>query len=984
MRKHSQFFRNPLSLLFFLLLISTTTFSQQWLTPHDQLTTGIFAPENSQPNSTSFQAMIGTTGGTKMKPTDPNYLPKDIIKNIRSFHLMEIDFRHQFVPDDIQGQLKPHTCGCDFTIPSCSDTISCDVPTIGQAGNSSFFEWKERYCSWKQPNGAYKIDEVYASIEAIYTPSPVPVPGTPEDITCSFVKDKGYPNKWYTAEEWGGSLPNIRKNAKDYATSFIASFCPSDYNQPCLVDVLELGSEPWGDDPGLDAYIEISWGVIEAMQTAYGSIDKNGWRMKLSTGGLTAHDPNPGCGARRNQYIEDMVPNQFDVYGKSLRDYFNYISVHNYAFNTNTLCADFTVKEMPESPNGNFLKIKNMKQWAAINMPDARVNATEFGWNSGTPEGYCNYIIGEANQAAYYMRAYLLAARYGAHKAFSYATYDSYVEFIYCSTSPTKGKAEFDEGGNLISDTRQPKLILTALEQSMSKIKDKHFIKVIEENEIENGVMAYLIGDRDPNTNISTPTHLVTWKAKTLPGTTQQNVNLGEDYPTVDNNGTLITLPSTNLNINTNSNYFYLGWKNGAANEGAINNLSNSIVQASGTNSNTANVRLSGLPIVIPLTSNGCQFDNNGNLINCGNPPSSSNCADLQFTGGISQIQVTGLGNSAKVEIIGAPTNWQVVTICDGNCSSTEIIPNLTAGDYAVKVNLFGTNGSYCYKEESINVSAGGNPTNGNVDCNALQFTGDNNQISIAGLSSSYSKVEIIGAATNWQVVTICDGNCSNTQIVPNLAIGVYTIKVNLVANDGTGCYREESITVSSGGNPMSGDVDCNALQFTSSGNQITIAGQTVTPNKIEIIGSGTGWQVQTICNGNCTLPQNISNLTAGNYTVKVLLTGDDGNSCYRETLVAVGSSSNRNNFTVETANLFPNPTSNQVILETFSLKGKRGSIQVYNTFGKLVRTFPSSIFERDYQTIDISELDNGMYFLTVQTDGKPLMTGRFIIENWK
>ena len=182
------------------------------------------------------------------------------------------------------------------------------------------------------------------------------------------------------------------------------------------------------------------------------------------------------------------------------------------------------------------------------------------------------------------MRAYLLAARYGMHKAFSYATYDSYVEFIYCSTSPIKGKAVFDENKNLISDTRQPKLLLTTMEQAMDKIKDKHFIKVIEENESEDGVIAYLIGDRDPNTNNSTPTHLVTWKAKTLAGTTEQNPNLGDAYPTVDTDASFITLPSTNLSINTNDNYFYLGWKNGAANEGTISNLSNSIVQVNNAN----------------------------------------------------------------------------------------------------------------------------------------------------------------------------------------------------------------------------------------------------------------------------------------------------------------------------------------------------------------------------------------------------------------
>jgi len=56
--------------------------------------------------------------------------------------------------------------------------------------------------------------------------------------------------------------------------------------------------------------------------------------------------------------------------------------------------------------------------------------------------------------------------------------------------------------------------------------------------------------------------------------------------------------------------------------------------------------RLSGLPIVIPINANGCQFDNNGNLINCGTPPpppptNTNNCEDLQFSTADGEIQVT-------------------------------------------------------------------------------------------------------------------------------------------------------------------------------------------------------------------------------------------------------------------------------------------------------------------------------------------------------
>ena len=62
-----------------------------------------------------------------------------------------------------------------------------------------------------------------------------------------------------------------------------------------------------------------------------------------------------------------------------------------------------------------------------------------------------------------------------------------------------------------------------------------------------------------------------------------------------------------------------------------------------------------------------------------------------------------------------------------------------------------------------------------------------------------YNKVEIIGSHTDWQTVTICDGNCSNTQVISSLANGEYRVKVNQGGNDGSWCYREEKMNVTTG-----------------------------------------------------------------------------------------------------------------------------------------------------------------------------------------
>jgi len=120
-------------------------------------------------------------------------------------------------------------------------------------------------------------------------------------------------------------------------------------------------------------------------------------------------------------------------------------------------------------------------------------------------------------------------------------------------------------------------------------------------------------------------------------------------------------------------------------------------------------------------------------------------------------------------------------------------------------VNQSGHDGSYCYREEQVVV---GNNANDNADCDKLIFTAENGQIIVEGLTASYDKVEIIGRNTDWQVVTVCDGDCADTQIIPDLAAGEYSVKVNQGGADGTFCYREEKITLENGSSSRNGVLD--------------------------------------------------------------------------------------------------------------------------------------------------------------------------------
>ena len=240
-------------------------------------------------------------------------------------------------------------------------------------------------------------------------------------------------------------------------------------------------------------------------------------------------------------------------------------------------------------------------------------------------------------------------------------------------------------------------------------------------------------------------------------------------------------------------------------------------------------------------------------------------CDNIIFISGNTQIKLEGLVTAySKVEIIGRNTDWQVIPICDGDCSTTQIIPDLANGEYTIKVIMGDNDGTYCYREKKLAVFK---EEPNSVNCDELDFVSENGQVSVSGLVTAYSKVEIIGKNTDWQVIPICDGDCFATQIIPDLANGEYTIKVIMGNNDGTYWYREKKLAVFK---EEPNSVNCDELDFVSENGQVSVSGLVTAYSKVEIIGKNTDWQVIPICDGDCSTTQIIPNLADGEYAVKV------------------------------------------------------------------------------------------------------------------
>ena len=523
--------------------------------------------------------MIGSNGGKEIGNTfTSNFAAGGIIRNTRSFHLMESDFWYSYFPKD--GQLKVLECDCDDNL---FDDLACGVDAcneyfVGQSGEGSKFQsWKEHYCSWKKTSGIFKMKEIYASLESI-NPK-LDFLGS-QDIPCSTTGlGRNYPDKWYLESEWGNSISEIQDNARKYAESFVATFCPKDENKSCVVDVLEVGNEPWGSSLSKNAYHAILRGIKDALVNEYQTSDINQWRMKLAPAAFEAYY-NPvnttPCLGEVNHYVNDMIPND-------VKPFLSFASVHNYPGTYNATCQSqeqtvYTIR--PESDNGGFLTLKNMKKWLEDpnnNMTHAKLNMTEFGWNSNTftTSGQTYQGIGEVGQAAYVIRGILIGARYGIHKAFVYSYKDDLQEPLF----GTMG---------LINSSGNKKKVLLSLEKLLNNIKDKQFLRKIEENNnTNNGVFAYVLGNTD-----GTPTHLVAWKPSDLnEGITSYPI------PAPIGQETTITMESTDITINSNSSYFYLSWDN--TQDKNINDGS-SVVSVNTANPSQVQIRLSPIPIIIP------------------------------------------------------------------------------------------------------------------------------------------------------------------------------------------------------------------------------------------------------------------------------------------------------------------------------------------------------------------------------------------------
>lgn len=371
-----------------------------------------------KPHRHTLHEMFGVTGGTNWdSEIKKDSFPGRIFANARMFYLQEKDF----------GGKKPGTY----------------QPEVFREG-ARWGGFGENY--YRSKNWKARIPYLIHSWETVGK----------------------WPDKWYTCSEWG----DIEKTVYRYTQNYLATFCPKEPEKDCLVDLLEIGNEPWGPNtPGPECFARILNTVIRAGDDYYG----DQWRLKLSAPAFQNSKPD----SRINDYIGNMLPPE-------VIPRLSAISGHFYAFEQGT----HHINQPPESPKGHYREFIDLVAWRDSHAPSLDLNITETGWNSHT--------IGEKAQAAYLLRALLLGARYGVNKLIFYELYDQPGVPIYSSCG-------------LIDANHRPKTSYFIIRDFLARYGSYRFESVLSEEDVyvfrlsDGTKLLYLAWDGGPFTETGRP-----------------------------------------------------------------------------------------------------------------------------------------------------------------------------------------------------------------------------------------------------------------------------------------------------------------------------------------------------------------------------------------------------------------------------------------------------------------------------------------------
>jgi len=311
---------------------------------------GLDAQYNKQSPHTFGEMIAVNDGGNRFHDYTSNYSNPNGLSNpmleitdvVRYFVQMQEDFA---VTVDV-SQLPRITNG---------NPISMTANTVGGVG---FLNNKAILQGLK--NQGFEVHACFAALS--------PTDGT-------YQTSRPFPEQWYFANEWannpGINYEGVKLSVKNYTTAFINTMSPPNCTgNNCLVDVFEMGNEPWGyPDPKI--YHAIITGAWEAFNEVYGA--SSNWKMDFIA---------PSFQAFRENILDCNNPTQLNALNLQTEPYYQLcqydeigefldlpcqvmndidaINIHPYGFKNGNI---FTFKTEPEHPESEFNQIKNTVVW---------------------------------------------------------------------------------------------------------------------------------------------------------------------------------------------------------------------------------------------------------------------------------------------------------------------------------------------------------------------------------------------------------------------------------------------------------------------------------------------------------------------------------------------------------------------------------------------------------------------------------------------
>lgn len=212
--------------------------------------------------------------------------------------------------------------------------------------------------------------------------------------------------------------------------------------------------------------------------------------------------------------------------------------------------------------------------------------------------------------------------------------------------------------------------------------------------------------------------------------------------------------------------------------------------------------------------------------------------------------------------------------------------------------------------------------------------------------------------------------NGEATDSISNLSAGEYTVTVI----DASGCSSVETFVLTQ---PDLLIVDIDIIRGTpenveEGGIFVTIEGGVPPYNhQWTVIESGA------IISGQGD--PDLENIGQGEYRLTVF----DANGCIVNTpSITVDSTTivgNENTFIDYEVSLYPNPTSGEVFFEIAQDKARAYSVSLYDITGRLVKNLATEEWNRSQRVFDLSDYDNGVYFLRVQVEDR-VLTKRIVL----